>query len=378
MLHMKNNKVLVVANDFTTVYNFRLELLEALVDKKVDVSVALPPDERNHLFTQLGCKVVDLSVSRFGTNPFQDFKTMLSILKIIKRIKPDVVLTYTAKPNIYGGMAAQLTKTPYITNVTGLGSNFEKQNLVSKIMLMLQKIAYRKARMVFFQNQSNLELFVRQKIVKRNYSLLPGSGVNLECNPYEEYPHNEVIKFITVARVRRDKGYDELFQVIDKLHNQGVAAEFHIVGWYEEEKYKSIVEEMQHKSVVFYDEVSHEHVHDLIKQCDCLIHPSHHEGMSNVVLETAAAGRPCIVSNIPGCLESVDDMRSGYHFEVKNADDLYEKVCAMMSLDIDTRREMGKAARKKVCEQFDRRLIVDRYLEIMSLKQMGEKENVLV
>ena len=369
-----NKKVLIVANDFSTIYNFRLELLRALTENGYEVVIALPEDERNSAFIKEGCEVIKLNLSRFGTNPLKDYRTMRQIKRIIKEIKPLVLLTYTAKANIYGGIVAMKTRTPYICNVTGLGANFQNGGIIKSIMMLLQRHAYKKANAVFFQNQSNLDFFVKKKIVKKNYGLLPGSGVNLSDNPLAEYPENEAITFITVARIRQDKGYDELFTVIKRLYDEGVNAKFVIVGWYEDEKYKDTVKTLQEDcGVIFYENMPHEKVHGLISGCDCLIHPSHHEGMSNVVLEAAAAGRPCIVSDIFGCKECVDDNVTGLYFNVGDAADLYEKVKAMADTPVKERENMGKLARKKIEEQFDRQIVINMYLE--KIKQIEDEKN---
>ncbi len=361
-----SKRVLMVVNDFTTIYNFRIELVEHFIKMGLEVYIALPFDERNVKLTSAGANVVEIKINRFGTNPIEDFKTTLQLRKIIKNIKPDIVFTYTAKPNIYGGLACRITKTPYVANVTGLGANFEKQNVIAKIMLALQKIAYKKAKAVFFQNSSNMNFFIEKKVVTKNYGLLPGSGVNLNTNPFEAYPKNSVTKFITIARVRKDKGYDELFYAINKAIENNLKAEFHIVGWYEDDEYKLKVEAFEnHDNVIFYNGVEHEVVHKLLTSCDCLIHPSHHEGMSNVVLEAAACGRASIVSNIPGCVEGVNDQETGYYFTVKDAGELYEKIEKFCSLTNKEKAMMGKMAREKVEKEFDRQFIIDKYYEFL-------------
>ena len=367
-MRIENCPILIVANDYTTLYNFRLELLQRLVAEKYTVVVALPHDDRNGAFVRLGCQVSEIPLSRFGTNPIADFKTFLAIRKLIRSIRPLAVFTYTAKANIYGALACRVTGTPCICNVTGLGANLQKKSLIGSIMLKLQKAAYKKATMVFCQNPSNLQFLKEQGVLsdKTPCEVLPGSGVNLADNPYEPLPEetpDRKLRFITIARIRQDKGYDELFSAIRTLNG---AADFHIVGWYEDDSYKPIVEEMQSKfGVKFYENMPHEKVHGLIRECDCLIHPSHHEGMSNVILEAAAAGRPCIVSDIPGCKEGIDDGVSGLTFAVKDAVSLQNAITKFLSLSTTERNAMSRAARKKMETQFDREFVINRYLDVV-------------
>lgn len=356
-------KILIVANDFTAIHHFRMELLERLHTDGYETVLAMPNDEKNDVFKPVVTKLVSIPLSRFGTNPLTEIKTYRAIRKIIRTEKPDAVLTYTAKPNIYGGLAASAEKVPYIATVTGLGSNFDKQNLISRIMIRLEKKAFKKAKVVYFQNELNMSILHRHGIAVHNSALVPGSGVNLTMNCYEPYPENEPIRFLAAARIRQDKGYDELFSVIKRFHEEGIPAEFHIIGWYEEETYQRVVEDLQKNyGVRFYDFVPHDQMHQHIASCDCLIQPSHHEGMSNIILEAAATGRPCIVSNIHGCKEAVKDGETGYLFEVKNADDLYAKMKTFLKTDREQRIEMGRKARQLMEQSFDRNLVVQTYI----------------
>ena len=357
-------RVLIVANDFTAIYHFRMELLERLHHDGYEVVLAMPADEKNAAFEPVVTKLIPIPLSRFGTNPLAEIKTYFAIRRIIRSEKPDVVLTYTAKPNIYGGLAASAEKVPYIATVTGLGSNFEKQNLISRIMLLLEKAAFRNAKKVFFQNERNMAILHEHGIAVHNCGMVPGSGVNLRMNACEPYPENKTVHFLAAARIRKDKGYDELFRVIRRFHDEGLCAQFHIIGWYEDDSYKETVEELQREyGVVFHDYVPHEQMHGHLSSCDCLIQPSHHEGMSNIILEAAATGRPCIVSNINGCKEAIRDGETGYLFEVKNAEDLYQKMTEFMRLDRGKRAQMGRMARKYMEQAFDRSAVVQIYID---------------
>ncbi len=374
------SKVLILSNDFLTIHNFRTELLKALIKNGHKVFLSLPQDERNSAFTDMGCEVIDTPISRFGKNPLEDLKTQSFYKSTIKKIKPDYVFTYTAKPNIYGAVAAKSCGVRCACNVTGLGANFQSENIVKKIMLVLQKYAYKKADVVFFQNIENLNYFKEKGVVGDNARLLPGSGVNLEQNKYEEcYETDGKVKFVTVARIRRDKGYDELFEAIKKARGDGLNAEFHILGWYEDDNYKQITEQMQKDfGVIVHGAVPHEKVHDTIKEFQFLIHPSYHEGMSNVILEAAAAGIVCLASNISGCKEAIEDGKTGFLFEVKDSNSLYGAIKKAVSLSEEERKSMGIAAREKMLNEFDRNIIVNAYLNLLDKKTEGEKEYVTV
>ncbi|MBH0230745.1 glycosyltransferase family 4 protein [Halobacillus yeomjeoni] len=359
------SKILILANDNSTIYNFRRELLSRLISENYDVIISVPKHDRNLEFEKLGCKIDEINISRSGKNPLKELALIKSYKKQIKRIKPDLVLTYTAKPNIYGSLACKKLHIPYINNITGLGSNFQTENFIKKIMLFLQKKAYKRSSCVFFQNQSNKKYFEKMNVVGTNTKLLPGSGVNLKLHKFEYYPEeSKNIKFILVSRIRKDKGFDEFFSAVKTLTEKFNNIEFHLVGWYEDEKYKEQITDMVHKyPVVYHGSQSQEKVHELISDSHCLIHPSHHEGMANVLLEAAATGRPCITSNIPGCQEAVNDGLTGFLFEVKSSKSLSEAVIKYLELKPEERMKMGLLARNKMETEFDRQIVINSYME---------------
>ena len=239
---MNCNSVLIVANDFTTIYNFRLELLQRLRSEKVNVVLALPYDERNNAFDEYAY-VETIPLSRFGTNPVQDIKLFFAIKKMIKKHKPGFVFTFTVKPNIYGGLASRACKVPYACNITGLGKNLQSKNIIGSIMLFLQRIAFHRADIVFFQNEANYNFLRDHHVIREKTEILPGSGVNLTTNQFETYPENDITTFIIIARIRQDKGYDELIEAIRLCVCNQIQAKFKIVGWYEDDSYKVVVKE---------------------------------------------------------------------------------------------------------------------------------------
>lgn len=359
------SKLLIFANDYKTLANFRMELIDRFIERGYEVVISVPEDERNAAFIERGCEVVTAPISRHGTNPLSELKLIRVYKKQIKQVMPDCVLTFTVKPNIYGSIAAAAKKIPYINNVTGLGSVLQTESLLKKLMLRLQKYGYRKSSCVFFQNQGNLDYFRNRGIVRGRTELLPGSGVNLNLHTFSDYPSEaETVDIAVISRLRQDKGYDEFFAMTKRILQDDPKVRFHIVGWVEEERYQTILDELKGEPrLIYYGELTQAEVHDVISKCHCVCHPSYHEGMSNVLMEAAAAGRPTLASDIPGCREVVEDGKTGFTFAVQSADALTAAVKKFLAQSEDEHRAMGKAAREKMEREFDREIVISKYLK---------------
>lgn len=359
-------KVLILANDITSIIHFRLELLRRLVTDGFEVTVALPTHDRSQALRDMGCRVVETPLSRFGTNPLLELISVFRLFRIARGVSPDVIVTFTAKPNIYGGFVSQVLRVPFIGAVTGLGTTFQRDGAVRNFMALLYRLAFRRASAVFFENSANRQFFIDSQVVTDiNSIVVTGAGVNLKENGLAVARGEEgVTRFVTVARVRQDKGFDELFAAIRRVCAVRDDVEFHLVGWYEDESYREVVEELERAfPIVVHGSVPQARVRELLAQSDCLIHPSHHEGMANVILEASASGVPCIVSDIPGCREAIDDGATGLLFPVRDADALVDAIDRFLSIPREVRRSMGLAARKKMEHQFDRERVVDRYMD---------------
>ena len=204
---MKGN-ILVLTNNIGGLHSFRKEVMKAIVDAGYDVYISEPDDdERVKYFEEIGCHIIKTDFNRRGMNPFADFKLMLRYRNFIKQLNPKAVLTYTIKPNVYGGMACRLTHTPQLANVTGLGDAVENGGWLPKLTVTLYKMGLGKSRRVFFQNKSNRDVFIRLGVADENSILLPGSGVNLDHHTYQEYPADEgKIRFLFIGRLLRDEG----------------------------------------------------------------------------------------------------------------------------------------------------------------------------
>jgi glycosyltransferase involved in cell wall biosynthesis len=355
-------KILILANNDVGLYKFRKELIESLLDQGYEVYISLPAGYYVEKLCHMGCVFFDTPIDRRGTNPITDLKLIFYYKTLIKNIKPDVLLTYTIKPNVYGGIASKSTNTPYLANVTGIGTSINNKGLIQKITLTLYKFGLKKAACVFFQNELNRQLFIDKHIVNGKTKLIPGSGVNLNYHCFEDYPDSDdIIKFLFIGRIMKDKGIDELLEAAQKIKGMYPNVQFDLVG-YCEENYTKRLSDFENRGIIKYHG-QQDDVHSFIKGAHAIIHPSYHEGMANVLLEAASTGRPVLASNIPGCRETFDEGVSGYGFEVKNTAALVNTIEKFIQLPYENKKQMGIAGRAKVECEFDRQIVIDSYME---------------
>ncbi|TDQ38649.1 glycosyltransferase family 4 protein [Aureibacillus halotolerans] len=355
-------RILILSNHFITLYNFRKELILKLVEDGHEVFISMPKDTDNIFFTNMGCKVIDTPVDRRGINPIRDFKLILRYINIMNRIKPDITFSYTIKPNIYGCIASNLTKNKQVSNVTGTGATFLKKNLISNIAGFLYKISFKRSYKVFFQNYGDRDYFVENHMVKNNYAMIPGSGVNLKQYELCNLPPENHMNFLFIGRVMKLKGIDQYLMTAKNIKQVYPNTNFYIAGFIEEDSYKAIINDYVEKGIVNYIGFQKD-IKSWIQKCHCTILPSHGgEGVPNALLESAAMGRVCIASKISGSEDVVDEGVTGFLFEPGNALDLINKVEIFIKLDFETKKQMCLEARKKVENEFDRQLIIRAYL----------------
>lgn len=356
--------ILIMVNHNITIYKFRKELVQRLVQEKYRVVVALPVTEETSEITDLGCEVIDIPVERRGTNPIKDLSLLLKYCKVLKNIKPDVVLTYTIKPNVYGGMACRLSRIPYISTITGLGSAIEDGGLLKHISLFLYRVGLKKATAIVYQNEANRASLEKAGISKKQGVLVSGSGVNLVQHNCLTFPQEEnPVEFLFVARIMKTKGIDEFLQMSKEIKDEHPDTCFHILGFCEDD-YELKLKEYTKQGIVIYHGMQQD-IKPFMERVQCLIHPSYHEGMSNVCMEAAASGRAVIASDIPGCKEIVEDGKTGYLVEVQDAEALKKAVEKFLTLSYDTRKNLGINGRKKMEQQFDRQEIVNEYMKLI-------------
>lgn len=357
---MQKNKILFLINHNITLYYFRMELLQALLEDGYDITIASPKGDQVELFCSMGCTYVDTPMERRGMNPIQELKLLKQYKKLFREQKPDVILSYTIKPNVYGGMVAAKLKIPFIANVTGLGTAVMNGGLKQKITLFLYKQGLKRANVVFFQNQSNRQFLLDHHVVKGNHQLLPGSGVNLKKHAFEEYPsEDKPVCFVVVGRIMKDKGIDEILAGAEQIKKKHPEVRFLLLGFYDED-YGAAIEEAERKGLVEYLG-QQEDVHHFMKESHAILHASHHEGMSNVLLEAAACGRPILATDIPGCRETFIEGKSGLGFASQNGKDLIRAIEQFLALPYEEKKAMGLAGRKHMEANFDRNIVVECY-----------------
>lgn len=355
------SKILIITNHSYMLYRFRLELIQALM-KNHEVVLSMPFVGHEDDFQALGLRCINTDVDRRGINPKTDFRLFLTYRRLLKDERPDLVITYSIKPNIYGGLACCMAGIPYCANVQGLGTAFQRKGL-AQFVTFLYRLALGKARTVFFENRANADEFLNRHILPAGKeTVLPGAGINLKKYTYIPYPRNDAVHFLYLGRIMQEKGMDELFTAIQRLHEEfGNKVVLDLVGFFED-AYKSQVEQLQKSGIAVFHGFQSDPI-PFYAAADCVVLPSYHEGMSNVLLEAASIGRPVITSDIPGCREAVDDGVSGYLCKVRDAQSLYEQMRRIVSLSADTRQSMGQAAREKMVREFEKGQVVQKTLD---------------
>lgn len=359
-------KVLVLANFDVGLYKFRKELLQELMNQGAKVYISLPYGTLVEPLKEMGCKFVETNVDRRGMNPLKDYKLIIEYLKMIRKIRPDMVITYTIKPNLYGGMVCRMLRVPYAMNITGLGTAFQSENMVRKIACFLYRIVGKKAKVVFFENEGNRQVFLKEKLVREKQTCrLNGAGVNIDEYAYVEYPdEKEAIRFLFIGRVMQEKGVDELFTAARKIKEEYPDITVDIIGPFED-NYEEKIHQLTEEKVIEYHGYQ-EDVKPFIERSHCFVLPSWHEGMANTNLECASMGRPVITSKIHGCMEAVIENESGLLCEKQNAEDLYRQMQKFIELPYEDKKAMGQAGRKHMEKVFDKKKVVRKtILELM-------------
>ena len=350
-------KVLMISNHSYMFWQFRRELVRALVARGCAVTLAVPFGERVEELRSLGITLIDTPIDRRGISPSKEISLIRRYQAVLDRVQPDLVITYSIKPNIYAGSICASRGIPFCMNIQGIGTAFQIPGMAQIVTHMYRRAA-RSARVVFFENQENAKLFRDKRIVRPEQQLvLSGAGINLEHYALAPYPCHHRVRFLYLGRLMKEKGIDELFSAVRRLHAEGEDFFLDLVGFFEE-SYKDQVEELEDLGICKFHGFQME-TRPYYAEADCVVLPSYHEGMSNVLLESAAMGRPIITSDIPGCRETLDNGSTGFTCPARDEYALYETMKRFLRLPRETREAMGIAGNAKMKAQFDKKQVVE-------------------
>lgn len=370
----KKPLIALLTNNDDDIYCFRKELIEAIIKNGYRLLISCPNGSKLKLMKEYKYIYDNPSIDRRGTNIINDSKLYLHYYFLFKHYKPSVVLTYTAKPNVYGSIAAHQFRIPVINNITGFGSVLNKKIIIQKFIITLFKIAYSKSSCIMFQNSTNMHFALKLGMVKGDYKLIPGSGVNTERYPLQPYPkggngiEGEKIVFNYIGRILHDKGVDDYISAAKQIKMNYPNTEFNILGFIEptEIHYKEQLKKLEEQGIIYYRGNQND-IKPWIARSHAIIHPSTYgEGMSNVLLENASSGRPLITTDNPGCKETVRHNVTGYIYHGGNINDLIETIKKFLNMTNDNRKNMGIKGRNLVKTKFNRDIVVNTYLEKIS------------
>lgn len=362
-------KILFASITDSGILRVRTELISELLAQGNSVIVATPQLTDYKELEKLGCKCVSVTIQQHGMNPFTDLTVYLQYIKILKEEKPDNVLLFTTKPNVYCGIACRRRNIPVVMNITGMGMALGSKGIIQRVLINLYKLACngKNTKKIFFQNDDSKTFFQTHGIGNMNtYERIPGSGVNLEKFQYQKYPANSrTVDFLFIARIMKQKGIDQYLaaaKVIKQKHPETV---FHVLGNCDDDYKEKLKKYHANGIIVYHGRVNN--ISDFQRMSQCTIQPSYYpEGMSNVILEAAATGRPVITTDHPGCREGVENGVTGYIIPKKNTNALINAIEEFLSLPINMREEMGMKGRKKMEQEFDRRIVTEAYVNIIN------------
>lgn len=363
-------RIAIVLNTSWNIYNFRMNLVRSLQAQGHEIHTIAPADDYTHYLTEANCIHHPLKMDSRGANPIKDMGLIFELLSIYRKVKPDVILHYTIKPNVYGSLAASLLRIPVINNVCGLGTVFLKDDLLSAVAMFLYKISFKFPKKVFFQNPDDLKLFLDKKLVPaENVDLIPGSGIDLTRFQPVGFQRNQKFTFLLISRLITDKGVLEYIEAVKKLQSEGLNARFQVLGAIDPEHKRGIkreiIQEWINSGTIEYLGTTKD-VRHFINLADCIVLPSYREGTPRTLLEAASSSKPIVATNVPGCNQVVEDHFNGLLCNLRDAHDLAAKMRDMANYDDETLKTMGTNGRRKMEAEYDESIVIDKYLHTLT------------
>lgn len=362
-------KTLFVLNSTWNLLNFRSGLIRALESAGHDIVAVASRDNYAPKLKELNCRLIPVQIDAGGMNPGKDLDLFLQYLRILKQEQPDVILSYTIKPNVYCSLAATMQGLPIINNISGLGTVFIRKSWATMFVKALYRLALSRSSKVFFQNKDDMRLFLENNLVRAEITeSIPGSGINLQdfsLLPFHKATQHR-FRFLLIARMLWDKGIGEFVKAAKALHYKYPHTEFCLLGFLNVNNPSAIprsqLEEWVSEGTIKYLGVVDD-VRSELAAADCVVLPSYREGTPRALLEAAAIGKPIITTDVAGCREVVDDEQNGLLCKAYDDRDLAEKMEKILFLSDETRRAMGLIGRKKMERQFDEQIVIRSYLK---------------
>lgn len=360
-----------MANTAWSVFNFRYGLLKRLLSDGYHISVVAPNDKFSGKLKDMGCDVIDLPMSAKGVNPFEDINLVRLLYRYYRRLKPDFIIHYTIKPNIYGSLAARMASIPSLAITTGLGYTFVNDNFIAKIARQLYKMAFRYPREVWFLNEDDRQAFLAYSLVSENKAkLLHGEGVDVShFSPISASSSNNHTTFLLIARMLWDKGIGEYIEAARVIKSKYPKTHFQLLGACDVPNPSLISREQisiwESEGIVEYLGTTDD-VRTVIANVDCVVLPSYREGIPRTMLEAAAMAKPLIVSDAPGCKDVVIHGKTGFLCKVKNSYSLAAVMELIINQSTQERVDMGMAGRNLVLHKFDERVVIEKYIDMLS------------
>lgn len=372
-LARKARRIALVSNSSWYTCNFRLGLLRRLRDMGAEVYVISPHDHSSTRLIAEGFHFVQLPIAVYGTNPLREWRGILRLISIYRKYRFDFVFHYTAKPNIYGSMAAWWCRIPSIAITTGLGLMREEGWSFSKwVVIQLYRLAGLFSRQVWFLNRDDQQFFEQLRIVPADKSfLLPSEGVDVQWyKPGHERREHKPLHFLYAGRIVWSKGMKEFYEAALHFHRKGAPCSFHLVGFIVPDHPDAVsfdlVQEWQQQGIVrFHGET--DDIRPFLAEADCVLLPSFFgEGVPRILLEAAAMAKPIITTDSVGCREVVEHGVNGLLCRPKDTGHLIQTIETFLELSPSERRQMGWEGRKKVLREFEEEIVIRHYLHALT------------
>jgi len=366
---MKPPTLVISINASWNIVNFRAGLIRGLREVGYRVVALAPRDAWSDRLAGLGVEFHPIEMDRKGLSPASDLRLLWRYRRALRRLRPDAFLGYTAKPNVWGSLAAQSLGIPVVNNVSGLGTAFIRGGWLGRLVAGLYRLAFRRSATVFFQNEDDRDLFVSRGIVAAGKArLLPGSGIDTDRfrpAPAAAAAADRPFAFLMIARLLRDKGVGEYVEAARRVRREAPDTRFRLLGFLDSDNRTAFssaeVEAWVEDGLIDYLGPSDD-VRPAIAESDCVVLPSYREGLPRTLLEAAAMGKPLIATDVPGCRQIVRHGVNGLLCRVRDPGSLAEAMLEMLRAPPGRRAGWGGSARAIVEAEYDERIVVGLYL----------------